>query len=441
MDDRRQIEEAVRAYLEARDDERAELATGELAEFLELIGDVEDPSRLVEESVTIRQLEVVEIEGDEATVDLDAMHRYVVEAPEAGRVKHGTHFSGPVTVRRVGGSWRVADLVRNGRFRSASLRLHPSGTQEVNGAQISALAVDLLSDVTLLYLRVENRRDAPVQVGWTALGIPRRRGWKYVALDVRPLGFAPGTTTFAFAWAWKALPLETQAFRLIVVEKRRRVGFDLVIDPRRNEALGQPQPPPRTLPLRLRLGRSPLGLVPALVPLVFAYLFGSWPAVALVLAGFGAIVLLSIPWHRLRGRRLPVRRPALVGSGLLTVGTIVFVLSGIFAGCPARSEAAETSDRFVTALLTGGPEATDRYLASSTPPFHRSELPFVPIVSDGRAARLVKTGAMGTKEECIIQVFGGADADDPCFIYELPDRSLTVFMTCEYGEWKVNGAG
>lgn len=263
----------------------------------------------------------------------------------------------------------------------------------------------------------------------------------YVALDVRPSEFAPRTTTLAFAWAWKVLPLDTQAFRVIVVEKRRRLGFDLVIDPQRNEALAQPQPPPRTLPLRLRLAHSPLVLVPALVPLVLVYLFGSWPAVALALAGFGALVLLSIPWHRLRGRRLPVRRPALVGSGLLGVGAVVLVVSGLFSGCPDRSEAAETSDRFVAALLTAEP--TERYLVSAFSDELLGSLPFVPSGSDRRAARLVRTRATGTKGECNVYTgfFGQPETDDPCFFYDFPDRQLTVYLTCEYGEWKVGGVG
>jgi hypothetical protein len=440
MDELRQIEEAVRSYFGARDEERADLAAGELAEFLEVIGNLEDQSRLVSQKLIIRRLEVMNVEGDEATVDLDATDHLVYYAEEAGRIKNTWHYSGPVVVRRVGSAWRVADYVRNGRLRSASMRLHPSGTQEVNGLRIAAVAIDLLADITLLYLRVQNDRAEPAQVDWAAVGTPRLRGWKYLAVGVQPSEFAPRSTTVAFAWRWKGLPVDVQALRLIVVEKGQRVGFDLVIDPRSSGAIRRPQPPPRTLPLRLRFTRGPFALVPALVPLVLVYLFGSWPSVGLVLAGLGALVLLSIPWHRLQGRRLPARRPASAGSGLLAIGAIIFALTGLSWGCPPRSEAAEISDRFVSALLTDGPAATERYLVF--PEQQRGDLPFVPSVSDRNAARLLRTRRTGTKAECnpFSGFFGVPETDDPCFLYDLPNRQLTVYMTCD-GDWKVGGVG
>ena len=434
-----QIEEAVRDYFERSAAERHERSADVLAELLELTRDFVDPTEITSKRWSERHLEVTKVDGDVAEVAVDATVYMTYESDEGGRGKDKLLIEGPVRLRRIGGSWRIADYVQNGRRRSDSIRLSPSGAQQVDGVTLSALSADLQGGYTMIYLEVENAGERELVLDWAALGIPAKRAWGYVPLGLLPSRFPPGRT-IAAAWAWTELPLQTPAVRLVVVPKGKRVGFDFVVGLTATDDIQRLQPAPRALPLRLRTRRSALPLVPLLI-LVPVFLIGGWPALGVVLFALGALLIGSIVRQRLRGRRLPSRRPAFVGAGLAVAGFALFVATGIeFAGCPSRSEAGAVSDRFVTTLVRRGRVDASRYVSSSADP---TMVPALPSMSESAVAKVVRKRTDVTAGECnpAVVLVPGADTTSPCFIYALPTRRLMVFMECDFDEWKVVGIG
>ena len=437
-----QIEEAIRTYFAASVEEAAGLSAGVLAELLELTRDFEQPATMTEQRLSVRKLEVIRLDGDRAEIAIEATQHLTYETDEGERQSDRLLIEGPMLLRRIDGVWKVADYSRNGRRRSESLRLHPPGTQEVDGVRVTALAADLEAGYTVIYLRVTNPHASDLILDWAALGIPRSRSWRYVPVDVLPSTFPPGDTVAA-AWMWKGVPLAIPALRLVLLPKGRRVGFDLVVGAPGAEGLEALQPAPTALPFRLRMRRSPVFQLLPLLTLVPVFLFGGWPAVGLVMFLLGALIVGSLVRNRLKGRRFPSRRPAIAGTGLLAGGLVLFVATGIsFAGCPPRSEAGQVADGFVKTLVTRGPDAADRYLASYAEPI-RSMLPALEPVSDRRAAEIVRTRSERTLVECnpLANLLPASERTEPCFLYDLPERVLMVYMGCDFDEWKVAGLG
>jgi hypothetical protein len=428
-----EIEEAVRAYFEAGTE--PEESTGPIGELFELTRDFEDPVIGVGRRFKERKLEVMRIEGDRAEVAIDATLSLTYESGDAGQRRDRVLIEGPLLLRRSEGAWRVADYSRNGRRRSEAIRLRPMGAQEVDGLKVSALAADLQSDYTLIYLEVTNSRAVEASVEWSALGVPRKGSWRYLSFELTRKTFPPGRTVVA-GWMWKGLPADLPVVRLII--SGRRTTFDFIVDVSGGHQLAALQPAPSSLPLRLRVQRSRLFQLLPLLTVVPVFLIGGWPAVGIVMAVIGALIVASIARLRWRGGRLPNRRPAVAGTGLLLAGLALFVATGLeFAGCPPRSEATSVSDEFVQTLLTRGPFEVDRFLSPYANPVV-NQVPGLRTMSDRRAARVVRTRSDKTVSECfpLTAVLPGA-GQEPCFVYQLPGRRLAVFMECDFDEWKV----
>ena len=429
-----EIEEAVRAYFE--EGTEAQRSTGSIGKLFELTRDFEDPVIGVGRSFKERRLEVTRVVGDRAEVAIDATLGLKYESGDSGQQRDRVLIEGPLVLLRSEGAWRVADYARNGRRRSEAIRLRPTGAQEVGGVHVSALAADLQSDYTLIYLEVDNSRDAEVSVEWSALGVPKKRSWRYFSFELTRKTFPPGRTVVA-GWMWKGLPANMPALRVIVSGKG--TTFDLVIDVSGGNQLVALQPAPNSLPLRLRIQRSRLFRLLPLLTLVPVFLIGGWPAVGIVMAAIGALMVASIVRLRWRGGRLPNRRPAAVGSGLLLAGLALFVATGLeFAGCPARSEAGPVSDEFVQTLLTRGPFEVDRFMSPYADPV-ANQVPELKTMTERRAARVLRTRSDETAAECFPLAGLVPEAgQDPCFVYRLPGRRLMVFMECDFDEWKVS---
>ena len=456
MDDKRAVEEAVRAYFESRHGPRPGDAAGPIGLLVELTEGVAEPAdRLFERELQIDRLEVLRIENDLAEVAFDGVERVVQESPTGGRGTEKLFFGGPVTVLRVDGEWKVADYVLNGRRRSESIQLHVAGTQESDGLRLSAIAADVQTNVVLLYFRIENARSERAEIDWGALGSPRRRAsWRYRPLGIEPSVMPANATTIAAGWTWTSLPLERSQLRVILVEKGRSVGFDFVLqlDSASSEAAAQRLPD--ALPWRLRLGRSPLALAPLLLLAALVFWLGSWEALGLSLVVCGALLLLLVAWHRVRRRPVPLRRPAVVGLALTAVGLITFWSAGsLFGGCPDRSEARQPADRFAFALLTEGREAAAKTMWSGTGPV-QDELPSFSLVSKRRARQILRSGRSASGQACqpipFPQLPGFPDPNEgDCVIYGVPSDvdpssftgSLVVFVGCEEHDWQVVGFG
>jgi hypothetical protein len=442
-----QIEEAIRSYFAASGEDAARLSAGVLAEFLEVTRDFDDPVTVRSQRLSVRRLEVVRIDDDRAEVAIEATDHLTYETAmfendEGERQTDRLLIEGPMLLHRIDGVWKVADYSRNGRRRSESIRLHPPGAQEVDGVRVIALAADLQAGYTMIYLRVTNPHESDLVFDWAALGIPRTGSWRYLPLGVLPSTFHTGDTVAA-AWMWKEVSLDIPALRLVVLPKGRRVGFDFVVGTAGAEGLEALQPAPTALPFRLRIRRSPFFQLLPLLTLVPVFLFGGWPAVGFTMFLFGAWILGSLVRNRLKGRRFPIRRPAVAGIGLLAAGLVLFVATGIeFAGCPPRSEAGPVANRFVEALLTRGPDEAARYLSTYAEPIE-NQLPRLPRISEGRAAKILEARSEATAAECsfLVNLVPGADTMAPCFIYRLSTRKIMVFMECDFDEWKVAGLG
>lgn len=372
---------------------------------------------------------------------------------ERGRDRHRALLHGPVRLRRIEGVWKVEDYRVNGRLRSSSLRLRPAGAQEVDDLRVSTVAADLRGDATYVYLRIENRRHAPTELDWGALGSRRGRRWAFAPFDLLVAEIPPAATVLVGGGTWKVLPLDTRELRLILVERGKRVGFDFIVNlAPAAEELEAVQRPPEALPLRLRLLRSPLGLTPLLLLLALVFWLGSWASLGMTLGAMGGLLLLALAWHRIRGRSIRARRPAAVGGGLLAIGLVILLFAGFpFAGCPSRTEARKPADRFALALLAGDREAAGDLMAPGTEPI-REQLPRLGPIPASDATEIVRTGYMERGTACLLfpvpslPGFPNVD-DDLCVVYDLPigDRyasgRLTVYVRCESGRWEVVGFG
>jgi len=434
-----QVEDAIRAYFAASGAELEERSAGVIRELFAATRELDDPATLSRLRVAIRRLEIVALAGDRMEVVLDATVQSAFTSDEGARDRETVVIDGPATFLRVDGAWRVADYTRNGRPRSESIQLRPSGTQEVGGLRVSALAADLQADRTLIYLKVANRH-GPIELDWGALGVRTGRRWRYHPLGVSPNRLPTGDTV-AGAWSPKAVPLESAALRVIVVPKGERVGFDFIVGLAGQRELEDLQSSPKSLPLRLRVVRSPLVAAVPLLGLLVVFILGGWSAGAVALFALGVLILCALAWHRLRGRRVGLRRPVAVGAGLAGAGAVLFLATGTSSGgCPPQSEAGPAADRFVKTLLTRGPDEADDYVASYAGPV-RESLPSLPPVPQRRANEVVRTRTLGLNPLCnaSTSIFPETENAGPCFVYDLPTSRLTVYLGCDAGEWKVTG--
>ncbi|HET7855409.1 MAG TPA: hypothetical protein VFL41_03035, partial [Gaiellaceae bacterium] len=218
------------------------------------------------------------------------------------------------------GQWKVTDYVLNGRPRTASIGIDPSGMQEADGLRLRVRVGDLRSDGTGLYLALENDRDDEVRWAWAALGVPRGPSWRYEDLGLFPEGLSPRSRRIVFGWA-RPVPLDTSDLRLILVEKGRKATFDLVVHLAASQHdVPSVQPAPDAVPLRLRLSRSPLGLLPALALGAIVVLLGGCGALGYTFAGLSLILAATASWNRSRGRPVPLVRALAVAAALFAGG-------------------------------------------------------------------------------------------------------------------------
>jgi hypothetical protein len=114
-----------------------------------------------------------------------------------------------------------------------------------------------------------------------------------------------------------------------VVERGRQVGFDFIVDLEPQVDYQPIQRRPDALPPKLRVQRSPFGVLIGLLLLVAAGLvLGSWRAVGFVMLAFGGITSLEHVYGLLRRRRIHNWRP-MVGTVLaLAIGAAILVRVG-----------------------------------------------------------------------------------------------------------------
>jgi hypothetical protein len=202
-DDARAVEETVGSYFLGKDpDESLELVTGPLRDLHVFNRDIRpQPERV---GFELRRLDVVWVHGDEAEVDLSAVGRYQATYGRRRR-RWRASYSGPVRLRRVDGSWKVADYRHDGRSVLASIRVVTPEPLETDGIRIRPRCSVLHKRTTGLYFEVENRRSAPLEL---------RGASSYTCYcHVTPSRVPHGERVVASVFWPKALPLRTSRIR------------------------------------------------------------------------------------------------------------------------------------------------------------------------------------------------------------------------------------
>jgi hypothetical protein len=300
LNDRHAVEEAVRTFLEG------------LTQGRQALGELD-----------LRRLEVTHVSDDRATADLEASLTWTLDHPEHGRSSRTEELTGPVEIERDGGSWRVVDVMVDGRPRSSSWREVP-GSVELDGLRVEGLVLELASHHTRLELEVENRGAHPVVV-YEALRGARTLGiWTYVPVPLADVvEVEPGRRRRVRAGWREVFPLDTDALRFVVrageVDGSRR--FELHFAVRRRPAaevvlLGRPPWPAR---LSVRRRRS-LQLAPLAV--VGAFLVLRWFRVAGIVFALEGLAVAAIGGYlslvRRRGR--PDSRFVVAALATIAVG-------------------------------------------------------------------------------------------------------------------------
>jgi hypothetical protein len=323
VDEREAVEGVVREFFTTLD---PDLATGKVEALLRIAGQVPQEVELAAD-VELSMLAARHIDENCALVDVSGEERSALDHPQLGRWKARTHFGGPAVLRRVDGTWKIADYLSNGRSRDASIILDPSGSQEVDGLRLSVRAVELRAFETSFYLALANERGTDVEWDWGAMGIARRRSWKFQPLGVDPVRL-PSRVANQYAWSG-AVPIDATELRLILVEKGKKRTFDLVIGltvtQRERPSV---QPAPDGIPLRLKLQRSPTALLPGLALVAIVGWLGGRDAVGLMLTVFGLAVLADLFWRGLHRRPVLLLRGIAFGMVLLAVGLALLVTTG-----------------------------------------------------------------------------------------------------------------
>jgi len=159
-DDVAEIEDAVRDYRAAGDENdfaaRQDVSTGALSDYYGLmVSSALDKNSLPLSTTAINDLEVEEVDGDSATVAIDAVITPWGEAPEPVKMR------GTYSVIRTPSGWKIADYTeRNGEPFSANVYTDLDSHQEHGGLELSVVGVDL-SDPTYatVFVSVQNHSD------------------------------------------------------------------------------------------------------------------------------------------------------------------------------------------------------------------------------------------------------------------------------------------
>ena len=223
----------------------------------------------------LRRLEVAHVSRDHATAELDASLTWTLDHEVQGRFVRTEVLTGPVDLERDGDSWRVVDVMVDGRSRSASRTEVPGGV-ELDDLRVEDLVVELAAHHTSLDFGVENRGAHPVVVFEALRGARTLGFWTYLSVPlVDAVEVEPGRRRGVRAGWREVFPLDTDELRFVV--RAGEVGgshrFQLHFAVRRRPAaevvlLGRPPWPARLSVRRKRwLQLAPLAVFGALLAL------------------------------------------------------------------------------------------------------------------------------------------------------------------------------
>jgi hypothetical protein len=165
-------------------------------------------------TLSISQLRVTSISGIHATVELQASR-----STEDYRI----NYSGPVSVVKTSGGWKVADYNQNSRSVADSIFPIVTGGATNQGIGIKPVGVQLLSDQVNVWAEITNR--TPTQLTWDqpivvidAQDQQRGHGSLYVSSLDSTEGFVMTSHASAFGdfqIGNATLPLSTTSFTLV----------------------------------------------------------------------------------------------------------------------------------------------------------------------------------------------------------------------------------
>jgi hypothetical protein len=167
MDESREVEAVVRRYFGALTEfgDRSEYIPKERIPLYMATRRIKEKSKVKSsEDVVINEVRALHVQGNLASVALDATEIYSEAHPERGEYSWRTRYSGPVELRRIDGRWKIFDYKVNGRSIAASNVLGRGYTERVEGIEVEVLGAEMAQAYTFVTLRVRNGRVRPVRI-------------------------------------------------------------------------------------------------------------------------------------------------------------------------------------------------------------------------------------------------------------------------------------
>jgi hypothetical protein len=215
VDERARVEEAVRAFFEASNEEAPERATG--AAYRSALVSRKAAMARTETTAEFRRLETTQLDDGRAVADVDVTLTTALDHPMIGHHEQKRRAQGPVELVREHGVWKVADYTIDARTVSMS-SWEPRGAVDVDGVAFAIPLVRLQRYATVVYLDVHNARERTVIVLEAWRGRRSIAGsWRYSPiplLGVRGVESARSVTTYA-GWQ-ETFDVDTSELRIVV---------------------------------------------------------------------------------------------------------------------------------------------------------------------------------------------------------------------------------
>jgi hypothetical protein len=386
VSDRDDVERAVRSWLENA--EPGDRFTGVLDDWVRIGRSLVVKGDTKVTSLDIRRLDVVELTPARALVALEAT-RELEHAHAFGSSLRQHVYDGPVTLARVGGEWKLVDLVEGGLVRSASVCIaQPPVAVEQAGLRFAVLGAHADTVQTSVALELENATEGVITVARAAaIELPDNRrcgAWYFGPERIPPRNRL--TVLVATTQAVPELPARI-VLELEVGRTAHRIPLELA--PGRLTLAGEPETVRRTWRMRAReSARSQSGPLAIGLAAGLLILMDAWTMLAFLLAAVSVVLLWRVvrAWSRFpRKRRL---LPHAVFPLFLLFVSGAILLEGTLFGAGCGGSARARADEFMRAYLTRGPAAVAPHV---WPPAERG-LPHLPPLPRTTIDTIVRDG-------------------------------------------------
>jgi hypothetical protein len=368
--------------------------------------------------LSVRELRVASVRGDEAEVDLDATLAY----PD-GTVR----LSGPATLRRVDDEWRVADYVVDGR-RLSSVQWQPPGSVQEDRLGLAVPYLALHERSTSIYLEFTSDRDrkvVPIDV-WRGARVLGLRHYLRVPLS-GDVVIEPHATTLVLAgWRERFSPT-TRELRILVrageVDGPARFVFHLAV---RRDGIDRLTGLPLAVRLSPRMRRT-LAYTPLAVTIV-GLLLHRWTiaGLALALEAVGAIAYIGVMLRRRVASPRRAWRLALLAGAVAAFGFALAFAPGFLGTGAACTHLRKTSDDFVYDVAFFGAHPADEFVVQSSPLRNGSIVRSLERLHRRMNVVSFAAAPRGTRARCTVTIHRG----DACYRYAFARATVETSVTC-----------